>query len=162
MRKFLLIISLTVLITQLQAQPDCVVECYTSQIGVREATGRNDGADVEKYLASVKLGAGYAWCAAFVNWTLKECGYPTANSAWSPSWFPDHRLVKDPRPGDVFGIYFIDKKRIAHVGFIDEWGTRTVKTVEGNTNGAGSRESNGVYRKIRMTTQIYKVSRWIN
>jgi hypothetical protein len=159
-RWFVLVLALH---TAVYAQtPECVREIYTSQIGVREATGRNDGVDVEKYLASVKLGPGYAWCAAFVNWTLKECGYKTANSGWSPDWFPITRIVSDPRAGDVFGIYFPDKKRIAHVGFIDDWGDTRVKTVEGNTNGAGSREGNGVYRKIRLNSQIYRVARWAN
>ena len=45
----------------------CIAETYTSQIGVREATGRNDGKQVELYLKSVGLGKGYAWCAAFVD-----------------------------------------------------------------------------------------------
>ena len=30
----------------------CIAETYTSQIGVREATGRNDGKQVEQYLKS--------------------------------------------------------------------------------------------------------------
>jgi hypothetical protein len=163
MRRSIIFIWLLFFSIVLNAQdPECVCKTYNSQIGVREATGHNDGTDVEKYLASVKLGPGYAWCAAFVNWTLKECGYKTPNSGWSPHWFPTARLVTEPKPGDVFGIYFPDKKRIAHVGFIDDWSSRSVKTVEGNTNGAGSREGNGVYRKVRLKSQIYKVSRWIN
>ena len=37
----------------------CITETYTSQIGVREATGRNDGKKVELYLKSVGLVAMY-------------------------------------------------------------------------------------------------------
>jgi len=134
---------------------------------VREATGKNDGEQVEKYLSSTGLGKGNAWCAAFVNWTLKKCGIKTINSAWSPSWFPASKVVYEngkgsPQTGDVFGIYFSSKKRIAHVGFIDKWGDDYVITVEGNTNNAGSREGDGVYKKRRLKRQIYKVSRWRN
>ena len=148
----------------------CVAEHYTLAIGVRETTGRNDGKEVAAYLRSVQLGEGYAWCAAFVNYTLKQCGAPVANSGWSPAWFPTQKIVFGlglnsgtlPKKGDVFGIYFASKKRIAHVGFIDSWGTTHVTTVEGNTNDAGSREGDGVYRKRRLTRQIYAVSNWIS
>ncbi|WP_457289316.1 hypothetical protein [Pedobacter sp. UYP24] len=60
-----------------------------------------------------------------------------------------------PQAADVFFIYFPEKKRVAHTGFIHIWGAAYVTTVEGNTNEAGSREGDGVYRKIRLTRQIY-------
>lgn len=60
-----------------------------------------------------------------------------------------------------FGLYFSEKRRIAHVGFIEKWTKQTITTVEGNTNQAGSREGDGVYRKIRLTRQIYAVTRFI-
>lgn len=141
----------------------CVVNTYTAEVGVREATGKNDGHRVEQYLASTQLGPGYAWCAAFVNWTYQKCGVVTPKSAaWSPSWFPAGKLTHYPQPGDVFGIYFPSKGRIAHVGFIDEWGSSRVKTVEGNTNSAGSREGDGVYRKVRLRSQVHSVANWID
>lgn len=40
-------------------------EIAFTQLHVRELTGRNDGPEVEKYLKSVGLGKGYAWCMAF-------------------------------------------------------------------------------------------------
>lgn len=147
----------------------CVQESYFSQVGTREATGKNDGENVEQYLASTNLDKGYAWCASFVNWCLTSCHIPTKNSAWSPSWFPDSKVIynrhtsktETPRTGDVFGIYFSNKKRIAHMGFIHHWGKGSyVITVEGNTNDYGSREGDGVYVKRRHKRQIYKVARW--
>lgn len=60
----------------------------------------------------------------------------------------------------MFGIWFQKLGRIAHVGFIHEWGCEWVVTVEGNTNDAGSREGDGVYMKRRINRQIYKVARW--
>ncbi len=66
-----------------------------------------------------------------------------------------------PSTGDIFGIYFPEKSRIAHVGFIDEWKDPWVVTVEGNTNIPGSREGDGVYRKRRLVRSVYKVARYI-
>ena len=151
---------------------DKLQQSYTSQIGIREASGQNDGFDVEKYLASTGLGKGYAWCAAFVNWNFKQIGVQTVKSpAWSPSWFPEDKIIYQPsthtlnafpQSGDVFGIYFNSKGRIAHVGFVDQWpGGQFAITVEGNTNDAGSREGDGVYRKKRIKRQIHSVSSFI-
>lgn len=63
--------------------------------------------------------------------------------------------------GDVFGLYFPEKARIAHVGFIDQWDGTWLTTVEGNTNDSGSREGDGVYRKKRLVRTVYKVARYI-
>jgi len=120
------------------------------------------------------LGKGNAWCAAFIYWTFVECGFDPkiANPAWSPSWFVSNVIYsrnqkmedgsQNPECGDVFGIWFESKGRIAHVGFIDEWkqDSKYCITVEGNTNEAGSRDGDGVYRKRRLKGQIYKISRW--
>lgn len=143
---------------------------YLQEVGVREATGKNDGKSVEKYLRTTNLGKGYAWCAAFVNYVLKESGAKHNNSAWSPAWFPSSRVIytrgqktkQVPQHGDVFGIWFQNRNRIAHVGFVHEWGSDVVITVEGNTNDAGSREGDGVYKKRRLKRQIYQVAQWVD
>lgn len=66
-----------------------------------------------------------------------------------------------PAPGDVFGLWFKSKRRVAHVGIVRDWtdGNYAI-TIEGNTNTAGSREGDGVYSKRRLKSQIYAVSRW--
>jgi hypothetical protein len=74
----------------------------------------------------------------------------------------DAEVKAIPQKADVFGIYFSKLGRIAHVGFIQEWGSRIVITVEGNTNDQGSREGTCVASKRRPTRTIYKVSRYIN
>jgi hypothetical protein len=154
-----------------QSKRDCVVQTFVAQLGVREATGHNDGVDVEKYLASCRLQKGNPWCAAFVNWTLEQCNAPHRESGWAPAWFTDKTTIAlrtsgsagyAPHPGDVFGIFFPEKKRIAHVGFILQWNGDKVTTIEGNTNMAGSREGDGVYKKVRLTKQIYAVANWID
>jgi hypothetical protein len=138
---------------------------------VRELSGRNDGAEVEKYLASTGLGKGYPWCAAFVAWCFDEAGVHAIHSAWSPSWFPRSATIytkgrrdnQNPERADVFGIFYRHLDRIGHIGFIHDWpaGSDYVITVEGNTNNAGSREGDGVYKKRRVKRNIYKVSRWV-
>lgn len=81
----------------------------------------------------------------------------TKESAAEPRDAP----VSLPQKGDVFGIYFNSLKRIAHAGFVDEWGDKYVVTVEGNTNEAGGREGDGVYRKRRLIGSIYRVAAWL-
>lgn len=170
-RYLLFVIALTCS-AQLHAQlRERIASVYTAEIGVRELTGRNDGVRVVEYLKAANLKKGDAWCAAFVTWTFKQAGVKTVISGYSPNWFPKSNVIytigksgnKKPLPADVFGIWFNSKNRIAHVGFIDNWPEKNSHciTVEGNTNEAGSREGDGVYRKRRLKTQIYKVSRWI-
>ncbi|MCF8451741.1 MAG: hypothetical protein K9G42_00985 [Pedobacter sp.] len=68
---------------------------------------------------------------------------------------------RQPTTADIFGIFFPEKNRIAHAGFVDQWGETWLITVEGNTNMEGSREGDGVYRKRRLVRSVYKVARYI-
>ncbi len=141
---------------------------YRGELGVREATGRNDGARVRRYLQSVGMGEGAPWCAAFVSWCLREAGVDAPMTAWSPALFPHRRVVYrrgakapgDLRRGDVFGIYYRRLGRIGHVGFVEGVDGAWVTTVEGNTNRRGSREGDGVYRKRRPLKQIHRGARY--
>ena len=45
-----------------------IVRIASAEIGVKEATGNNDGRRVAEYLGYTGFGEGYAWCAAFVSW----------------------------------------------------------------------------------------------
>lgn len=138
-------------------------------IGITEK-GNNRGKQVEKFLRSTGLGGGYPWCAAWVNYLHELTGRPTPDDkkAWSPAWFPEERVILKrgvvegipAQPGDVFGIYFSTKQRIAHVGLIEEARDGYYITIEGNTNKAGAREGDGVYRKRRPARTVYKVARW--
>jgi hypothetical protein len=141
-----------------------------SQVGVRERTGKNDGAEVEMYLRTVGLGKGYAWCAAYVTWCHEELNIPNPQSAWSPSWFNSNVVYRKhhvrirpftSRKGQVFGLYYDNLKRIGHVGLITGEGKLHYYTVEGNTSGEGVREGDGVYRKIRRKENIHIVSDFV-
>ena len=133
-----------------------------SQVGISEATGNNDGPEVEKYLRYTGKQKGEPWCAAFVSWVFSQAGFTQPRTAWSPSLFPKSKLVKQSAPAMVFGIYFKDKGRIAHVGLVEKLQHDWLYTIEGNTNVVGSREGDGVYRKIRHLKTIKSFADWLN
>ena len=141
-------------------------------LGVREATGNNDGPEVEAFLEITGFGPGYAWCAAYMAYVYNNCSIEAPKSAWSPTWsnagsvvwksgeMPSkaRRLV---RQADHFTIYYKSKQRVGHVGMIVKPGL-SMTTIEGNTNKAGSREGDGVYIKIRPLSQIYRINTLFN
>ena len=90
-----------------------------------------------------------------------SAGDPRPSRGTAPYAQPDNRQLVAPTTGDIFGLYFSEKGRIAHVGFIDQWDGTWMISVEGNTNESGSREGDGVYRKRRLIRSIYKVARYI-
>lgn len=154
------------------AQPSSIRESvrktYMSQVGVRELTGKNDGVQVEKYLAYVWLKKGQPWCASYVSWSFGQNGIKKARSGGCVQLmeqgvviYKTTKVLELPRAGDVFFLYYPEKGRVAHTGFVDKWTDNYVTTVEGNTNGAGSREGNGVYIKKRLKRQIYAVTKYI-
>ena len=124
------------------------------ELHVRELRGRNDGAQVEGYLRYVGLGKGHAWCAAFVSWLHGQAGFAQPRSGWSPALFPGSKQLKVAEPGAVFGIYFPALKRIAHVGLVTGIRQDWIASIEGNTNPAGSREGDGVYKRLRHRRSI--------
>lgn len=146
---------------------------YRSLIGVKELTGNNDGKEVAKIIEASGFDSTsrIPWCAAYIYYEFLlidhrlEVEYP----AYAPSYFPDNRIIYTrgqeekctPLQGDIIGIYFKNKKRIAHVGFYDGEIFNYIITVEGNTNKAGSREGDGVWRKYRPKNTIYKISRFL-
>lgn len=143
-------------------------EIYLSQIGVRELTGKNDGPEVEMYLEHVGKWKGLPWCSAFVAWCLSEAEIQHTVNAWSPTSenrrnfvYRNKAFSKEPAPGDVFTIFYPRLKRVGHTGFYHaNQNDFIIITVEGNTNEAGSREGNGVYKKYRPIKTIHSISRW--
>ncbi len=132
-----------------------------SQIGIRETTGNNDGPQVEKYLSYTGNHKGEPWCASFVSWVFGQAGLPRPRTAWSPSLFPKERRMARAVPAAVFGIYFPDKGRIAHAGLVEKQQGNWLYTIEGNTNLVGSREGDGVYRKLRHRKTIRLYANWL-
>ena len=142
-----------------------------SQVGEREE-GNNSGDAVEKYQAATWLPIGsWPWCAAFVCWCFREAldkkpsniKRPRTASAWDfENWAKKEgiKLIKPAngskvRRGDILVYTF------SHIGIAvgDEQLDGKVDTVEGNTNKAGAREGDGVYRKIRDKLKIRSIIR---
>ena len=134
--RYLLFLTLSLLLSLAQAQSlDSLRTIYSSYVGVRELTHHNDGPEVERFLAHVGLKKGAPWCAAFVSYCLHKAGYTDApRSGWSPAYFPKEKRIWENtrtvvtsklvtsnsfRSGDLFGIWYANLGRIAHVGFID-------------------------------------------
>lgn len=151
-----------------------VMRVAASALGWKEATGKNDGPQIEAILASTGNRKGDPYCAAFVYWCGKTAGYPKLypRSAWSPDMVqaPTWTRAKggrEPQAGDAFGIYFPAKGRIAHTGLIESASRTVFTTIEGNTSpeavagSAADRDGGGVYRKHRLRSQVYAVRSWI-
>jgi len=138
-----------------------LVSIALREVGVREKTGRNDGKRVEEYLSTVKLKSPNPYCAAFLSWVFKQEGYAKPRSGWSPDLVPISRLTHNPSPANIVGYYFPDLGRVAHVGMIEKVQHDWAITIEANTNIAGSREGEGVYRKRRHLKTIYRIADWV-
>lgn len=159
-----------------QTEREAIIATAAAEIGVTEATGKNDGKQVEAYLASVGLKRGNPYCAAWVYWVgQKSLGErnPFPRSGWSPdfvtppSWTQGHGHL--PRAGDTGGIYFPDKGRIAHTFLIagterdqGKWMAPRgyLRTIEANTSNsaasgsAADRDGEGVHSKLRPLSTI--------
>lgn len=138
-----------------------IIAIASKEVGVKELTGNNDGLRVEQYLAYTGNKKGEPWCASFVSWVFGQAGYSRPKTAWCPALFPNSRLTKNVSPGNVFGVYFPNKRRIAHAGLVVNKKGDWLYTIEGNTNLAGSREGDGVYRKLRHIRTIACYADWL-
>jgi cell wall-associated NlpC family hydrolase len=154
---------------------EAVAQAAESKVGVRESGGRNKGKALQPFFdadwydpnGSAPGDDGYAWCASFVCWcvqvavagrsiTFERPRTPSAwgMEAWSLAQDRSTWTLKPPgrdiKRGDIVVFNF------SHVGIaVGPVNARGfVPTVEGNTNGEGSREGNGVYRKLRSIRSI--------
>lgn len=154
---------------------DKLLEIIQKEVGVREEGGNNKGRRIREYQSATDLSPEpWAWCAAFVDWSVlqwtkiqgfdKWLGLQVMSvDEWRPTtaaaygflrWSKDRpmttlRLAGNSvaMPGDIVVFNF------SHVGFVVERSTSgDLITVEGNTNGKGDRESttgDGVWVKQR-------------
>lgn len=134
-----------------------------SQVNVQEWPLKNNrGPGVKKYLNSVGLAEGYAWCMAFVYWCVQEVcqDYGVSNPLKKTAgvldqWNSREKLrVKTPQPGDVFIMDF--GRGLGHTGIVVEVRGDSILTIEGNTNDEASREGYIVAEKTRKISSINK------
>lgn len=138
-----------------------VVAAAQKERGVREGNVPNGGPDVLFYLRYVGIKTPAPWCAAWVSYVFGQAGYTAPKTAWSPGLFPDQRSVREARPGVVLGIYYTSLKRIAHCGIVEGVKNEWIYSIEGNTNVNGSREGDGVYRRVRHVRSIHRFADWV-
>ena len=142
--------------------------------GVREV-GKNAGPDVEKYLHCVGMTKGSPWCAAFVSWCVMTSRGLAKPPKWcsgsAVSLFQMSRNSKTcvyvvptemeyqakVKPGYIWSRAQDATAAAAarkgswcqgHTGIVVAVDATGFHTIEGNTNAAGSREGDGVYRKL--------------
>jgi len=150
-----------------------------SQVGVREVPkNSNTGKRVREYQAATWLeGTGWAWCAAFVCWVVRESlmqiptsqgpkGFkrPETAGAWDfENWATKMKGKgverfeageKPIEPGDILVYTF------SHIGLaVKKQSGSRVETCEGNTDSSGTREGGGVYLQTRKLSDIREVIR---
>jgi hypothetical protein len=144
------------------------VRIARTQVGVREWVD-NRGPEVEKYLASVGLGPGHAWCVALVFWCFEQAATRLRVTNPLPKtggvlahWERAPAIVKIPPETPMDGlraipagtIFFIDHgHEKGHMGLVLA-AESELRTIEGNTNIAGSREGDGVRYRTRRYSDI--------
>lgn len=133
-----------------------VYEIARGQLGVKEASGNNDGVEIEMYLRYTNLGKGHEWCAAFVSWCYGQAGLPIPRTPWSPALFPKNRQIMFPKVqrADLFAIYSAVAKRINHVGMVADIQGHFVRTIEGNS-------ADRVQSRYRNRRTIYRYGNWL-
>jgi hypothetical protein len=146
-----------------------VVAVADSQVGVREATGSNDGKEVKKYLKVTGLPEGNPWCAAYVSWVFEQVTPAGPRSARVVDWFKSNvcwlsgwgEMPYHSQPGMVGALYYQKLGRYGHIVLIVGEDKNNFYTIEGNTNIAGSREGDGVYRKVRSKESIAAIADYL-
>lgn len=120
--------------------------------------------DLEDKIKAVGWQPGWAWCAAFIEAVFAET-YPErakeVSSLFVPSAVNTFRNLKNAgykatmQPEvDAFVFWQRMKDGVAqwqgHTGIVSQiLSIDKFKSIEGNTNGIGSREGDGVYEKVR-------------
>lgn len=146
-----------------------------SYLGVHEQGGENRGPEVTEFLRRANVHVPAPWCAAFVN-TCAEIGSEDLRvyspleevplQAYVQSYYNHFKstLIRPDQvlPGDLFVLWYPSLGRYGHIGFVDSinLGAGRYTTIEGNTNGAGSREGEEVAGKTRVVGSRVKFIRW--
>ena len=146
-----------------------------SQLHVRElrdAAGNwtNDSPEIRSYMRSVGAPSGVAWCAGFAYYGVDlvtarhKVDNPLVRTAWCPTIKADARtrgiLHTRPQAGDM-GLLLNSNGEAFHVYYVVAVDGDWVRTIEGNTNTAGSPEGIGVFERTRSVSSSVYV-RWLD
>ena len=155
---------------------DGVIKVAQSLLGLREATGNNDGPMIDQMLGYLGLPHHLSWCLAFALWCWHSAVNPmpfpkigrcstffeqVQHNEWKYDVFDDEQVAWGERkalPGTI--MIFSHSKVAGHNNWnghaalvVQQINPRKWQTCEGNTNAAGSREGDGVYLKTRTAKQ---------
>lgn len=108
------------------------------EIGVKEIAGNKHNPRILEYHQATQLKATadeVSWCAAFVNWCLKQSGELGTLRADARSFLGWGIETKTPRKGDIV-VFWRGKKSgwQGHVAFFIEENSDAVKVLGGNQN----------------------------
>jgi len=141
------------------------IQAAESFLNVREH-GKNRGTEIDAFNLYTGAAMGSPWCASFVSFCLFKAkagdhGFKSASTLQIKQWAKTRsRLFKDPEEllkchGALFGWTGPDGVH-GHVGFVGQRYTDldtgkvvAIGTVEGNTDGSGGRDGDGVYQRTR-------------
>lgn len=136
------------------------LEWAKTQLGVKEATGRNDGQPLMRY--ALKDEAPLPWCARFVRAAFVQAGTPLPGNRWklgsvaymedqlkrAGRWAPPGYT---PQPGDL--VFFSwragsDAGRGRHVAIVERVDGDMLHTIDGNVDNAVVRCARGRHRGV--------------
>lgn len=116
-------------------------------VGTKEV-GNNGGYWVTKFLKSVGLRPGNAWCGAFVSYCLDSAGIKTmrVRSGLARHFITKNKTIKATKvlqsnmkiPMGSVVVWRRGTTMFGHVGFVDSWQGRSGTTIEGNTSSGRS------------------------
>ncbi|MEK7393259.1 MAG: CHAP domain-containing protein [Fibrobacterota bacterium] len=158
-----------------------LVEIAQQEIGTREGAQNNTGPQIAEYQSATWLTpAPWPWCAAFTSWVLREW-LEEADSLAAMN-FPNFQVAEKWRCKDASafgwekwarqkGLDVLTENDLAkagdfvvfdfsHIGIVakDQANPKDpIETIEGNTNGAGDRDSttgDGVWSKKRAPSLV--------
>jgi hypothetical protein len=168
MKKLIFIILLIFLCGHISYPQSPIIRYAESYLWVREIKP-NRSPEIDSMNIAVNVPLGSPWCGSFVSWVFNNNGYLYPHTAWSPNfalkqdciWQSKRVNTVKLEPGDVATFYYSNLGRVGHVEIIYDYDDKYIYTISGNTNGAGSREGDGCYKKKRELNKVYRITRYI-
>lgn len=157
MVRLMLLLALRFVVPCPPCASDASLAIAVSQVGVAEATGHNDGPQIERYQRAVGLHRGDPYCAAFQVWSFDSAGHqPLARTGLANGLYNDAarrgRKSEGYRVGDLV-VWKFSQSASGHVARIVKVGQAGwCTTVEANTSPTTTgdqRNGGGVYLKHR-------------
>lgn len=111
------------------------VEAANEELGQAEIVGKKHNPRVIEYHQSTSLKAQtdeIAWCAAFINWVLIECGITGTTSAAAQSFLKWGDKLEEPKLGCICVLKRGSKAWMGHVGIVVKFDDDYVWLLGGN------------------------------